>query len=383
MKKNDFIYKELKTQENRLKYIETTLAGQTFCDYYPRRVFIEPTNQCNCKCVHCAGAFHMTRQRGYMDFDLYKKIIDELGHFWPYVNVNLYQHGEPLLHPRIFDMIDYAQDQNLFVKVNTNIGVLKKKDIPRLLKLDYLEVSIDAASPETYKKVKGRDGFDKVLKNLLDYLEAWGENATPSSYASEASFLAQNLNHQEADIFDELFSRLPLGHVNIYPLHNFTGAISEGNSSIIDKESIPRSQWPCCNSPWDVMAINWDGTAVACVYDYDAHYKIGDTNKMPVMECWNSEEMQRFRQGLFERNYSEIEKNGNLCSECSILWLDDYAIPTDFHKEVARMEQYLAGAVHRVADQKARHDELMEKWEYLKQNRDAWKEELRRLTEQV
>lgn len=376
MRKDDFVYKELKTQENRLKYIEAALSGRVECDFYPRRVFIEPTNYCNCKCVHCPGSSFMTRKRGYMDFNLYMKIIDELAPFWSFVTINLYQHGEPLLHKRIYDMIDFAQGKNLFVKMNTNLGSLKKGDIPRLLKLNYLEIAIDSASKHTYRKIKGRDKFEKVLDNILDFLEAWGELATPATYACDVSFLSQHLNVHEAEIFEDMFSRLPIGHVNVFPLHNFTGAISEGALNMPNRKSMSRADWPRCNTPWDIMGINWDGTAVACVYDYDSRYQVGDVKKMSVMDCWNSAEMQRFRKGLLDRDYSEIEKRGSLCSECSILWLEDYHIPTDFYKEVNRMEKYLSRAIRRVADQKERYDILMEKWKYLKLNREEWKKEL-------
>jgi radical SAM protein with 4Fe4S-binding SPASM domain len=210
----------------------------------------------------------------------------------------------------------------------------------------------------------------------LDFLEAWGENATPATYVCDVSFLAQRLNAHEAEVFEEMFSRLPIGHVNVFPLHNFTGAISEGALDMPDMKSTPRSYWPCCNTPWDIMGINWDGTAVACVYDYDARYQIGDVKTMSVMECWNSEKMQRFRRGMLSRDYSEIENNGPLCSECSILWLKNYHIPTDYYQEVTKMEKYLSRAIHRVADQKKRYDILMEKWKYLKLNREEWKKEL-------
>ncbi len=383
MKKDDFVYKELKTQEMRLEYIKGAVQGNVVSRAVPRRVFIEPTNYCNCKCVHCPSVKHMTRPRGYMDFSLFTKIIDELGPLWPYVTINLYQHGEPLLHPRIYDMIDYAQGYNLFVKLNTNLGALRKKDIGRLLNVNYLEISVDAACTNTYRAIKNVDRFEKVLGNLLDFLEAWGETSSPASYACDVSFLSQSRNQHVAEIFEDMFSRLPIGHVNIYNLHNFTGAIEEGGSGLPDRQNIPRKDWPCCNTPWDIMGINWDGKAVACVYDYNGRYIIGDTNTMSVMECWNSEEMQRFRQGLLNRDYSDIEKNGPMCTECSIMWLPDYALPTNFYQEIKRMPQYIDRAVARVADQFDRHAELMEKWRYLKENRTAWTEELLERTEQA
>ena len=229
MRKDDAVLKELKTQENRLKYIEAILSGITPEGFLPRRVFIEPTNYCNFKCRHCPTAKEMTRKKGFMDIALYRQVIDELAPYWPYITVNLYMHGEPLLHPQIYEMIDYAQEKQLFVQLNTNLGVLKKRDIANLLRLNYLGVSLDAASSQTYSRIKGKDQFDRVLTLFLDFLEAWGVSAGPETFACDAVFLRQRRNRHEAELFSEMFSRLPIGHVAIYDLHNFTGPFIEGN----------------------------------------------------------------------------------------------------------------------------------------------------------
>ena len=43
---------------------------------FPRKIQIEPTNICNARCVMCPLK-DMKRKTGYMDFELYRKIIDE------------------------------------------------------------------------------------------------------------------------------------------------------------------------------------------------------------------------------------------------------------------------------------------------------------------
>lgn len=375
MKKYDYIEKELKTQLNRLKYIDAMLENSDDADFLPRRVFIEPTNMCNCKCMHCPNPTHMTRKRGFMDFDLYKKIIDDLGDLWPYITINLYQQGEPLLHPRIFDMIDYANEQNFFTEMNTNMGALKKKDIPNLLRVNYLKVAIDSGGPESYRTIKGVDNFGRVLDNLLDFMEAWGETATPEFFPPDVNFLCQKENRHEAEIFQEMFERLPVGHVTLFGLHNFTGPISEGDPDQIKQQNTPREEQPICNTPWDYFGINHDGETLACIYDYDARYTLGNAKDTPVLEMWNNKLMRTFRRGLLDRDFESIEKKGAMCSVCSIRWMEDYWPPKERLSEIGRMEKYLSAAVHRVADSEKRHEEAMQRWEYLKANRDAWVKE--------
>lgn len=376
MHKNDFILKEVKTQENRLRYIEAVLTGVTPPDMLPRRVFIEPTNICNMRCVHCPTHTHMERPRGFMDFDLYKKIVDELAPYWAEITLNLYRHGEPTLHPRIFDMIDYAQGRNFFVQLNTNFANINSDTIKDILRLNYLGVSIDAASAETYRRVKGRDRFEGVLEAFLDYLEAWGETADPTSYACDVIFLGQKANEKEAPLFEEMFSRLPIGHVNVYGLHNFTGPITEGEGERPAGQA-PESPNPRCNMPWDVMGINWDGEAVSCVMDFNNTYVLGNVATEGVLPLWNGERMSRFRQAIFQRDRACLGRAGELCANCSIPRNEDYDLPDDFCKEIGRMEKYFSAAVRRISEQRERHEKLMAKWTYLREHRADWLRELR------
>ena len=376
MKKNDFILKELRTQINRLKYIEATTTGITPAGFLPRRIFIEPTNFCNYRCINCPSHTEMTRKRGYMDFGLFKDIIDELQEFWPEITINLYKTGEPLLHPQIYDMLDYANSKGFFVQINSNLAALRRQDIPRLLHDIYLGVSLDAARPESYKAIKQGQDFYTVLDKLLDYLEAWGESADQSSYPCDVIFLRQKANWNELHLFEEMFQRLPIGHVSTFTLHNFTGYIPEGNNSLPGDDRTVIADYPRCNTAWDVMGINWDGTVPVCIYDVNSRYEVGNVRKRGVLAVWNGKMMNAFRKAMFNREYDKIEESGLRCTRCSIFWNPDYNLPSDFTSEVARMEQYLSAAVKRVALQEERYRELIEKWQYLKAHRSEWLKEL-------
>ena len=40
-------------------------------------LIIEPTNTCNLRCTFCFVTEGMTRKEGFMDFGLFKKVIDD------------------------------------------------------------------------------------------------------------------------------------------------------------------------------------------------------------------------------------------------------------------------------------------------------------------
>ena len=144
---------------------------------------IEVTNDCNLKCIMCPRTSNMKRKIGYMDFDLFKKIVDKS----ETLSIHFSGLGEPLLHPQIKEMFAYAKDKGLEVGLWTNGLNLDEElstDIIEKEFLDYIIFGLDAATKETYAKVKGVDAFDKVVGNITRFLELKKEilKEKPKSY---------------------------------------------------------------------------------------------------------------------------------------------------------------------------------------------------------
>ena len=101
-----------------LKYASYESASRS-SPTFPDRVYVESTNVCNLDCIMCPTGLHIdTRPKGFMEWDLYTSIIDEIA---PWAEaVVLHSWGEPLLHKRIIDMIRYAKDRGLWVETSTN-----------------------------------------------------------------------------------------------------------------------------------------------------------------------------------------------------------------------------------------------------------------------
>ena len=75
--------------------------------FYPIALCIESTAKCNLSCTMCPGTDLLTLGKGNMDFGLYKKIVDAVNP----VFLTLAQFGEPLLHPKIVEMVRYARNK--------------------------------------------------------------------------------------------------------------------------------------------------------------------------------------------------------------------------------------------------------------------------------
>jgi len=102
-----------------------------FIGYYPRyykappAIQIEPTNFCNAKCISCSAP-RSSRNKGYMDFKFFKKIVDEASQIGT-KRIDLYLHGEPLLHSGLIDMIRLIKRLGIKIQIATNGMLLNKK----------------------------------------------------------------------------------------------------------------------------------------------------------------------------------------------------------------------------------------------------------------
>ena len=127
-------------------------------------LIIEPTNTCNLRCTFCFVTECMTSEGGFMEFDLFKKIIDDSPDL---EHLCMHNWGEPLLHKDIFRMIEYAKNKGVnYVVMNTNGTLLTNKMIDQIVdsKLDIIRFSIDG-SAETFKRVRGIE-LQNIEKNI-------------------------------------------------------------------------------------------------------------------------------------------------------------------------------------------------------------------------
>ena len=359
MKFEDMIEFELNIQQDRLKYIRTTLDGKVECDFPPRKIYVEPTNICNYKCVHCIHDGSMTRKPTYIDVDLYKRRLDEIDNLSMHSKIQFTGVGEPLLHPRWDEIIKYTHDKNFFTLMNSNASLLTPENCDRIVAsgLDYLHISIDGITKDTYESIRVGGNFELVIENLFNLFEA-RYKAKGYHLAVVLGIIDQKRNRDELNRFLEYFKQLPFHHVVSGELFNHMGAIDEASEMYVEEQSVPVTSYPVCNTPWDLLSVNSNGEAVGCNYDFNNRFVIGNLNELGFMDLWNSERMQEFRRAILNHSYSDIEKNGPMCSECTIKWQEEYFLPSNFSSEVLRMEEYLCRAISRCATHKERNLEF-------------------------
>jgi len=141
----------------------------------PTFLQLEPVGQCNLRCRMCPIQFRTDGPPhgppAFMDFATFTRLVDQ---FPALEHLQLQGLGEPMMHPRFFDMVSYAVRRGVRVSTNTNLTLLTEPRAERCVTsgLAELHASLDGATPETYEFIRVRAKFDRVLANLRGLVAA-------------------------------------------------------------------------------------------------------------------------------------------------------------------------------------------------------------------
>jgi len=138
----------------------------------PSRLYIETTAACNISCEQACCApetgITRTRQAGMLDFEIFKRVVDEAG---PSLGrIDFFNYGEAFLHKRAVEMCEYIKQRfpHIYLYTSTNGLAFTEEQIRRLIRsgIDEVTFSIDGATAESYVKYRRRGDFDKAIRNL-------------------------------------------------------------------------------------------------------------------------------------------------------------------------------------------------------------------------
>jgi MoaA/NifB/PqqE/SkfB family radical SAM enzyme len=138
----------------------------------PGRMYIECTAACNISCTEACCApetgITRTRQAGMLDFEVFRRVIDEAG---PTLGrVDFFNYGEAFLHKRAVEMCEYikAKFPHIYLYTSTNGLALTEEQARRLVHsgIDEVTFSVDGATQASYEKYRKRGCLDVALANL-------------------------------------------------------------------------------------------------------------------------------------------------------------------------------------------------------------------------
>ena len=289
--------------------------------YAPLKMHVEPTNRCNLRCIMCPQSIDAAGDdAGFMDVDLYRRIIDRAK--GRVREINLFLRGESMLHRRIFDMVRVTEEAGIVSHLNTNGTILTEEHSAGLLDagLSKLTVSFDSGVPEVYEEMRRGARFNRTLRNVLTLLhEKLRRGAAKPYVIMQVMQLYGGDPAAEPEIpgdFVRRFEGLPVDEWDTLWAHGWAGTMGDGEPY----SAAPRGpHYHPCNWLWKSMAVYWDGTVPACCADFGGEQIVGNLNENTLMEIWNGPAMRAIRESQVRGRLEDYP----LCRTCDALWQED------------------------------------------------------------
>jgi MoaA/NifB/PqqE/SkfB family radical SAM enzyme len=344
------------TLKDPRRYFESvgTVRGEV-ASGRPVCLYLEVTNRCNLLCETCPRTFETLEPPADMSWELFTRIVDQVPNI---ARVVLHGVGEPMLVKHLPQMVRYLKDRGTHVLFNTNGTLLQSKKFQQIIDtgLDEMRVSLDAADRESYAKVRGKDFFNRIVRDVGKFIAYQKEvgAATPRvslwltglketvdqlpSFVRLAAAMGVTEVHLQRLVFDDvgygmaradssLFESTRADEMSIIEEAQAIGAelgvMLDASGATEPHLSLKRQSdakpWATCGRPWSLMYFTAHGRALPCciapfsVRGY-SNYTLGDATQQTLREIWDSPAYRDFRSSLLS------DAPPAPCQNCGLRW---------------------------------------------------------------
>ena len=344
-----------KKRDPRRYFDEVSDARSPVAEAAPVCLYLETTNRCNLLCTTCPRTYEDLEPPADMSWELFTRIVDQ----YPNISrVVLHGIGEPMMVKDLPRMVRYLKDRGTYVLFNTNGTLLRPKKGRELIDagLDELRVSLDAAEAKAFQLVRGRDWFDRIVRNVRDFVELKSRlNAQNPRLSLWLTGLRETL--EQLPDFIRLAADIGVLEVHLQRLVHFPDGqgLARPQSSLFEKlaseEAVyieqaqrvaaelnvefdasgaaepeaslkrgPGEQpWSLCRRPWTLMYFTAHGRAIPCciapfsMRGYES-FTLGNASQESLKEIWNGPGYQSFRTALLS------DAPPSACAGCGLRW---------------------------------------------------------------
>lgn len=290
----------------------------------PFVVQIFPIYACNFRCGYCIFSVekskrHFISDKAVMEFELFRKAVDEMTLFPNRLKVLRFVGiGEPLLHPRIVDMIRYAASQKIanVVELLTNASLLTPSMSDALIEagLSRLVISLQGTTEEKYYEVSGvRIDFQRFVDNICYFFRNRKETQVYIKVV-DCALGGEEDKRRFYEIFGDICDTIAVEYA--VPIHagvQYDRLLKEKQREVT-QFGLPVQDVRICPQPFFHMQINPDGKVVPC-YSFEYPRIMGECTRESVVDIWNGPTFRRFRRKMLDG----IEALGGVCSRCTII----------------------------------------------------------------
>jgi MoaA/NifB/PqqE/SkfB family radical SAM enzyme len=321
----------------------------------PVCVYLEVTNRCNLLCETCPRTFEALEPPADMSWELFTSIVDQLPGL---ARAVLHGVGEPMLVKTLPRMIHYLKERGVYVLFNTNGTLLAPRKRREIIDsgLDELRVSLDAAEAQSFLAVRGKNFFNRIVRNvgeftalqkeigaasprvslwltglketvaqLPDFVRLAARIGVGEVYLQRLVFddLGRGLAREESSLFEKARDEEDEAIASAQALGRMLGVTIDASGATEPDTSLKRGEgpapWSACRRPWSLMYFTAHGRALPCCIapfsarGYDT-YTLGDATQQSLREIWNGSTYQDFRAALIS------DTPPKPCQNCGLRW---------------------------------------------------------------
>lgn len=280
------------------RYKYKTYPIKKIIEEYPPCVQIEPSSICNFRCIMCYQKDRSFSDKennfmGFMKYDLFKKIIDEIS--GKVEAITFASRGEPTLNKQFIKFLEYCKDKFIAIKINTNLSTLND-DLAKAFfenNVQTIVISADDADKESYEKIRVKGKFEKLISNI-NLLNNIKKDYPNSKTIIRVSGVKINKN-QDIQKMKKIYGKYTdsVAFVNYLPWES-----SYENDENEIKEA--------CSDLWKRMFVWYDGKMNPCDYDYKSILSKANYNEINIKNYWNSDHYNSIRNKHFNGERDKI-----------------------------------------------------------------------------
>ncbi|MGC9150632.1 MAG: radical SAM/SPASM domain-containing protein [Microbacter sp.] len=303
-------------------YLLSVAFKKPFRPLAPLSVSIEPANSCNLRCPECpVGNGSLTRAKTFMDEALFTNVVDELS---PHISyLMLYFQGEPLLHPSLAKMIQYAHDKKIFTMISTNGQLITNEKARELVNsgLNHLIISLDGITQKVYETYRKGGNLQKTV-DAVTYLNAWKKKLQTKTPFIEAQMIVMKHNEHEISAFKKKVNELKVDSFSLKTAQiewDRTEAWIPSRSRFARYKKDRKGNWTMkkrlknrCWRQWSSAVISASGDVLPCCFDKNAEHTFGNLRDASFLEIWHNEKAKAFRKAILTNR-----KQFEMCRNCT------------------------------------------------------------------
>lgn len=279
------------------RFIWNYYTGWNKVTAFPVDIDVEASSYCNLLCDHCFRQYMDMKEKAYMDFDLYKRMVDEGAQYELYT-IKFSMRGEPTLHKNIVDMVRYAKEKGINeVWINTHGGQLTEELAEGLIDagLDWLTVSFDGLG-KIYESIRIPLKYEESLERLRMVRRIRDRKGLRKPVLKVQS-LWSAIRHNPKEYVDLMHSIVD--KVSYNPDMNFK-----------EISLIPDPNFRCPRL-WQRIAVTSEGDVLRCPSDFEKEGVLGNLSGRTLKSFWDGEQQE-----VRDKHLTGRKDEDEVCRKC-------------------------------------------------------------------